>query len=66
MAQENGCNAATAMPESFERADTITRETDVFAFGMVVKEVRSCATLRRWFVQRLNPAQGFCGEGYTQ
>jgi len=35
----DGRNVAWVAPEILERADTITREADVFAFGMVVIEV---------------------------
>ena len=37
--QENGYAVAWIAPEILEGADTITREADVFAFGMVVIEV---------------------------
>ena len=33
---------AWTAPEILEGADTVTREMDVFAFGMVVIEVRPC------------------------
>ena len=38
-AQVNEYAAAWAAPEIVEGADTVTREADVFAFGMVVIEV---------------------------
>ena len=37
--QVNDYTAAWAAPEILEGASTITREADVFAFGMVVIEV---------------------------
>ena len=37
--QTDEYTAAWAAPEILEGADTITREADVFAFGMVVVEV---------------------------
>ena len=37
--QENRYTAAWATPEILEGAETITREADVLAFGMVVIEV---------------------------
>ena len=37
--QENGHTAAWTAPEILKGADTITREADTFAFGMVVIEV---------------------------
>ena len=43
--QGNGYDAAQTTPEDPEREDTITREADAFAFGMVVMEVRSCTAL---------------------
>ena len=41
--QENGYITAWAAPEVLEGTGTITREADVFAFGMVVIEVNLCA-----------------------
>ena len=38
-AQATEYSAAWATPEIIEGADTVTREADVFAFGMVVIEV---------------------------
>ena len=38
-AQATEYTAAWAAPEIVEGADTVTREADVFAFGMVVIEV---------------------------
>ena len=40
VAQETGYTTALAAPEILEGADVITREADVFSFGMVVVEVR--------------------------
>ena len=37
--QETGYTVAWTAPEILERANMITREADVFAFGMVVIEV---------------------------
>jgi len=37
--QANEYTTAWAAPEILKGADTITREADVFAFGMVVMEV---------------------------
>ena len=37
-----GYSARWAAPEVLESGDKNTREADVFAFGMVVIEVRSC------------------------
>jgi len=39
--QGKGYTAAWAAPEILEGADRITREADMFAFGMVVMEVGS-------------------------
>jgi len=41
--QKNRYTAAWAAPEILEGIETITRETDVFAFGMVMIEVCPCA-----------------------
>ena len=43
--QENGYAVAWTAPEILEGADTITREADVFAFGMVVMEVGRALSL---------------------
>jgi len=40
VAQENGYTTAWTASEILEGDDTATREADVFAFGMVVIEVR--------------------------
>lgn len=62
----NEYTATWAAPEIPNGADTITREADVFAFGMVVIEVCPFALLyptlkvERWVVC-LMPAQGFHG-----
>ena len=39
VAQTTEYSAAWAAPEIIEAVDTVTREADVFAFGMVVTEV---------------------------
>ena len=59
-------NGTWATLENLERPNTVTRESDVFAFGMVMMEVRACTALRRWSAQRLNPAQGFHGKGHIR
>jgi hypothetical protein len=41
--QENRHTEAWVAPEILEEADTITREADVFAFGMVAIEVGPCS-----------------------
>ena len=63
IAQGNGCGAARAALENLERADTITREVDVFAFGMLVMEVRSCTTP---LALRLKPTQDFCEKRHVR
>ena len=42
----NGYTAAWAAPEILEGINTMTREADVFAFGMVVIEVSPRTLLR--------------------
>ena len=61
--QVNGYTAAWTAPEILEGAGTITREADVFAFGMVVIEVsrRFLSPLALevgdgWLSRCLNPA----------
>jgi len=44
--QVNGYSTTWTAPEILEGAGTITREADVFAFGMVVIEVGLCALVR--------------------
>ena len=65
-AQGNGCHVAWATLGGFERVGDITRGVDVFAFGMVVMEVRPCMMLHRWFARSLNPALGFYRKGRIQ